>query len=91
MLRPPPDPRCADRAPTASVPTPYDYEHLITYLRVLDADADRADWQEVARIVLHIDPSRERARAWRCWESQPRARQMDDQARLPAPDTRSRS
>jgi hypothetical protein len=51
------------------VPTPYDHEHLITYLRVLDAEADGADWTEVARIVLHIDPSRERARARRCWES----------------------
>jgi hypothetical protein len=69
MLRPPPDPPCADRVPTASVPTPYDYEHLVTYLRVLDADAEGADWQEVARIVLHIDPVRERGRAWRCWES----------------------
>jgi hypothetical protein len=69
MLRPPPDPRCADRAPSAGVPTPYDYEHLITYLRVLDADADGADWTEVARIVLHINPSRERERAWHCWES----------------------
>jgi len=33
------------------------------------AETDEADWTEVARIVLHIDPSREPARAWRAWES----------------------
>jgi hypothetical protein len=25
-------------------------------MRMLDADAEGADWREVARIVLHIDP-----------------------------------
>jgi hypothetical protein len=27
-------------------------------MRMLDADAEGADWREVARIVLHIDPDR---------------------------------
>ena len=49
--------------------TAYDYEHLVTYLRVLDAEADEADWTEVARIVLHIDPANEPARARHAWES----------------------
>jgi hypothetical protein len=35
----------------------------VTYLRLLDADAEGADWREVARIVLHIDPDREPERA----------------------------
>ena len=52
---PPLDPDVADTAPTVSALTPYDHEHLITYLRLLDADADGADWHEVASIVLHID------------------------------------
>ena len=69
MLRPPPDPPCADLAPIGAVLTPYDYEHLVTYLRLLDADAEGADWMEVARIVLHIDPARERGRARRSWQS----------------------
>jgi hypothetical protein len=41
----------------------------VTYLRLLDADAEGADWQEVARIVLHIDPAREPDRAHKAWES----------------------
>jgi hypothetical protein len=79
MLSPPPDPPRADQAPIADRLTPYDYEHLITYLRLVDADAEGADWTEVARIVLHIDPSRERGRAWRSWESHlARARWMTE-------------
>jgi hypothetical protein len=34
--------------------TPYDEEHLITYLRLLDADAEGAEWHEVAKIVLPL-------------------------------------
>jgi hypothetical protein len=49
--------------------TAYDQEHLVTYLRLLDAETDGADWREVARAVLHIDANREPARAWRSWES----------------------
>jgi len=69
MAKPPLDPPVADQAPTAGDLTAYDHEHLVTYLRVLDADAEGADWAEVARIVLHIDPSREPERAWRVFES----------------------
>jgi hypothetical protein len=69
MPQPPLDPPVADRAPDADTLTGYDEEHLITYLRLLDADAAGADWTEAARIVLHIDPSREPERARRSWES----------------------
>jgi type VI secretion system activator RovC-like protein len=58
-----------DVAPTATVLTSYDARHAITYLRLLDAEAEGADWQDVARIVLHIDPAREPERAHRAWES----------------------
>jgi hypothetical protein len=44
-------------------------EHLITYLRLLDADAEGADWREVARIVLHLDPGGEPDRARQAFES----------------------
>jgi hypothetical protein len=67
--KPPLDPDVDDVAPETDGLTRYDYEHLITYLRLLDADADGADWTEVARIVLHIDPTSEPARARRAWES----------------------
>jgi hypothetical protein len=69
MQKPPLDPDVADTAPIDSMLTPYDHEHLITYLRLLDADAQGADWREVARIVLHIDPEGEPARAQRAHES----------------------
>jgi hypothetical protein len=63
------DPDVADTAPTASVLTPYDHEHTITYLRLLDADAEGADWRDVARIVLHLDPSHEADRARLAFDS----------------------
>jgi hypothetical protein len=39
--------------------TIYDEKHLVTYLRLLDAEAEGADWRDVARIVLHHDPENE--------------------------------
>ena len=61
MGNPPNDPDAADTAPTE--PMLSDYDLFVTYLRLLDADDEGADWREVARIVLHIDPDREPARA----------------------------
>ncbi|MCC6887284.1 MAG: DUF2285 domain-containing protein [Hyphomicrobiales bacterium] len=69
MPKPPLDSPVADQAPEAEVLTRYDQEHLVTYLRLLDADTEGADWTEVARIVLHIDPAQEPERARRAWES----------------------
>jgi hypothetical protein len=40
MKKSPLDPNAADLAPTDPAVTTYDEEHLITYLRLLDADAD---------------------------------------------------
>jgi hypothetical protein len=69
MRIPPCDPDVADTAPDDAMLTVYDEEHRVTYLRLLDAVADGADWREVARIVLHIDPDREPARARTAFES----------------------
>jgi hypothetical protein len=69
MQSPPLDPSVSDAAPDCSALTSYDEQHLVTYLRLLDADSEGADWQEVARIVLHIDPVREPDRAHKAWES----------------------
>jgi hypothetical protein len=55
-------------------------EHLVTYLRVLDADAEGAEWTEVARIVLH--PTREPARARRALGEPPCPGEVDDRARI---------
>jgi hypothetical protein len=59
----------ADTAPSDPVMTVYDEEHIITYLRLLDADAQGADWREVARIVLHLDPEHEPDRARMAFDS----------------------
>ncbi|MDP2377177.1 DNA -binding domain-containing protein [Reyranella sp.] len=69
MAKPLLDPPVSDTAPVGAVLTGYDEQHLVTYLRLLDADAEGADWREVANIVLHIDPEREPKRARQAWES----------------------
>jgi hypothetical protein len=69
MQKPPLDPDVADTAPSDSVLTVYDEEHTITYLRLLDADVEGADWREVARIVLHLDPEHESDRARGAFDS----------------------
>jgi hypothetical protein len=79
MESPPLNPSVEDVAPTAAILTGYDEQHVVTYLRLLDADAEGADWREVAKIVLHIDPAHEPERARRAWESHlARARWMTE-------------
>jgi len=51
---------------------------LVTYLRLLDADAEGADWREVTRVVLHLDPEQESDRARRGVRKPFVACQMDD-------------
>ncbi|PRD40536.1 DUF2285 domain-containing protein [Phyllobacterium phragmitis] len=68
-VRPKLDPDVDDEAPTGTDITTYDEEHFVTYLRLLDAETDGADWKEVAQIVLHRDPVAEEARTRHCWES----------------------
>lgn len=43
--------------------TSYDERHLVTYLRLLDAETEGADWREAVSIVFGIDPSQEPERA----------------------------
>jgi Uncharacterized conserved protein (DUF2285) len=63
------DPAVADQAPSGDILTAYDNEHLKIYIRLLDADVARADWKDVARIVLGMDPEKEPERAQAAWES----------------------
>ncbi|WP_082907918.1 DNA -binding domain-containing protein [Bradyrhizobium neotropicale] len=73
-------PVVADVAPNEPTLTSYDEQHLVTYWRLLDAEADGADWKEVVRIVLHIDPDRESTRARDAFDSHlARAKWMADQ------------
>ncbi|KRQ16227.1 DNA -binding domain-containing protein [Bradyrhizobium manausense] len=72
-------PDVADLAPTDAALTSYDEQHLVTYWRLLDAEANGADWKEVSRIVLHLDPDREPARARNTFDSHlARAKWMAD-------------
>ena len=59
----------AEAAPVEPFLTGYDMDHLVTYLRLLDADADGADWREVAKIVLRLDVGKDQGRAKRVWQS----------------------
>jgi len=63
------DPDVDEVAPTGDQITPYDEQHFVTYMRLLDAKAEDADWKEVAQIVLHRDPAAEELRTYRCWQS----------------------
>ncbi len=54
-----------DEPPGGDKLTEYDRSHLVTYLRLLDAETEGADWQEVARIVFGLDPVHEPDRAKR--------------------------
>jgi hypothetical protein len=73
------DPDVADDVPWSDRITPYDEQHFVTYLRLLDAEDEGADWREVARIVLHRNPAAEPDRTRRCWEKHlKRARWMTE-------------
>lgn len=63
------DPDVDDLAPTVASITAYDEQHFVTYLRLLDARAENADWKQVALIVLHRDPASDEMQTYRCWQS----------------------
>jgi hypothetical protein len=42
---------------------PYDQRHLATYIRLLDAEAEGADWREAVSIIFGLDARQEPERA----------------------------
>ncbi|OIQ93586.1 hypothetical protein GALL_244340 [mine drainage metagenome] len=56
-------PAFEDRPPEGLRITPYDERHLATYLRLLDADAEGADWREVVSVLFGLDADRDPERA----------------------------
>lgn len=57
----------------------YDETHLATYLRLLDADEEGADWREVVKIVFGLDVASDPERARRIHDSHlARARWMTE-------------
>jgi hypothetical protein len=73
MKEPQLNPQVADLAPTGPELTVYDEEHMITYMRVSDADQQGADWREVCRIVLRINPDIEDGSRAACFRKPPLA------------------
>ena len=66
--------------PLSDTVTPYDERHFVTYLRLLDADDEGADWREAAQIIFELDAVVEpdRARLVHCSHLE-RARWMTTQ------------
>jgi len=52
-----------DSPPISTRLTRYDERHLVTYLRLLDAAEEGADWREVVSIVFGLDPAQDPERA----------------------------
>jgi hypothetical protein len=48
-----------NRPPGTKRVSAYDEEHLATYLRLLMADEEGADWREVVRVIFGLDPAAE--------------------------------
>jgi hypothetical protein len=83
MTKPQLDPDVADVAPNEPALTAYDEQHVVTYIRLLQAEGEGADWREVARLVLHMDPEREPDRAQGAYQSHlARAKWVTEQGRL---------
>ena len=58
-----------DQPPQLDRISSYDEKHLADYIRLLDAEAEGADWREVVSIIFGIDPNKESERARLVYES----------------------
>jgi hypothetical protein len=52
-----------DHPPATERVSAYDERHLATYLRLLMAEEEGADWREVVLVLFGLDPTREPDRA----------------------------
>jgi hypothetical protein len=52
-----------DCAPADDRITAYDERHFITYLRLLDAELEGADWREATSIIFGFDVDKDAVRA----------------------------
>ena len=58
-----------DRPPPLDRVGPYDQAHLASYIRLLDAEAEGADWREVVVIIFGLDAEKEPERAKLVYDS----------------------
>lgn len=56
-------PAFEDCPPNSPSLTPYDQQHLATYLRLIHADKEGADWREAVQIIFGLDPDSDHLRA----------------------------
>lgn len=52
-----------DQPPGGAALTAYDRDHSVLYLRLLDAEAEGADWREIVRVLFGVCPDSEPERA----------------------------
>jgi hypothetical protein len=68
-----------DRPPLSDRVNAYDEQHMAVYLRLLMAEEEGADWQEVVLVLFGLDPAQEPGRARTVHESHlARARWMTE-------------
>jgi hypothetical protein len=73
------EPAFKDSPPLTDRVNAYDEAHLVTYLRLLDAAEEGADWREVCEIVFGLDVAANPDRAKRIHDSHlARARWMTE-------------
>lgn len=58
-----------DEAPTGDLLTEYDRQHVKLYVRLLDAKADGASWEEAVEVLFGIDPDADPQRARNIYDS----------------------
>jgi hypothetical protein len=56
-------PSFEDRPPQLDRVSPYDERHLTSYIRLLDAEAEGADWRQAVAVIFGLDPEKEPERA----------------------------
>ena len=56
-------PAFQDHPPLTERVSAYEERHLVTYIQLLDADEDGADWREVVQIIFGLDADQEPERA----------------------------
>jgi hypothetical protein len=56
-------PSFEDLPPQLDRVSPYDEMHLASYIRLLDAEAEGADWRQAVAIIFGLDPGKEPERA----------------------------
>lgn len=62
-------PSFLDEPPQLDRVSPYDEAHLASYIRLLDAEAEGADWREVVTIVFGLNPNNDSEYAKRVHDS----------------------